>query len=962
MAISSLEPLVRVVREHSLERKLLLCQGYAEGHQLQEQLCRSIGPVLNLEVQTLRGLVMDRTRLELSKRDITPVSPADTYWITYALLQDTIVKQPGFLTKEQLTPGVIQVFHRALQELREAGIKVERLKEDYFENPAKGRFVRSLLQGYENLLCERKLADYAALVSMLPEAALIQEIVVAQETIVSSWADRLAFERLSGGRGVLLLQGLPFTHEESSFPLMTSTIFQANGVLSEVREVFRRMLEQNIPWDQTEIILSDYAGAASAVQTTAEQIEAACTYAEGLPIRFSTVGRAALHLLDWVESDYHAEHLITAFREGLLGLWEERVSSSAAVKALEESGIGWGRDRYALLNQAKDWTSDETLWNACEGLGGIVEACFKNISAGNDCSPGHILKALCSVLEKAAGASSVPEERLVLTQIQELHHSSSYVSAVSIPLASAVRMVRELIEALSFRVSGIPAEGAVYISSLNSGGFSGRPYTFVIGMDDPTWRINPKQDPVLLDEERSRISPELIRSSEKAELVHEKRLGQMGAVGSSCTLSYSAFDLTERREQYPAYELLQVFRLQTGKMEADFEELKDHLGALVRYSPSNDRSAIDGADIWMKHLVTAQAQIRDGISSLYNEYENLKHGAVACESRENCAEITVYDGIMDTSLHRIEFVADGTGKALSASRLELYARCPMQFYFQEVLRLRVKEIPEFDRTRWLDAMERGSLLHEIFQKYYAPWTEQENDEMELVHDREFLKRITEDTLDDYAKRIPAPSPHVREKESDSIRRDADIFFRQEQSRSSRPLYLELQLHKEEEPFQLELSEELTLPLRGFVDRVDRVGPHQYRIVDYKTGKPAKYKEQEYFAGGTQLQHALYAMAVEQWLKQSGADPEAQVEEAAYVFPTEKGLGEEIVRLQNRKEKLVELLRSLLGSMGSGVFPPTREPSNCSYCDYAEACGNHAVWMKDKSGDRLQQLQEVYSHA
>jgi len=85
-------------------------------------------------------------------------------------------------------------------------------------------------------------------------------------------------------------------------------------------------------------------------------------------------------------------------------------------------------------------------------------------------------------------------------------------------------------------------------------------------------------------------------------------------------------------------------------------------------------------------------------------------------------------------------------------------------------------------------------------------------------------------------------------------------------------------------------------------------------------------------------------------------------EAAYYFPTEKGLGEEVVRLQNKKEELVQLLEQMLGSMKSGVFPPTGEPSHCTYCDYAQVCGKHAERMKDKDGERLQLLKEVYSHA
>ncbi|MET3289303.1 UNVERIFIED_CONTAM: ATP-dependent helicase/DNAse subunit B [Brevibacillus sp. OAP136] len=296
----------------------------------------------------------------------------------------------------------------------------------------------------------------------------------------------------------------------------------------------------------------------------------------------------------------------------------------------------------------------------------------------------------------------------------------------------------------------------------------------------------------------------------------------------------------------------------------------------------------------------------------------------------------------------------------SASKLELYAQCPLKFYFQEVLRIRANEMVEFDRTRWLNAAQRGSLLHAIFQQYLS-----ETNENGGVHDYERLHRIREEAIRRTQMEIPEPSLQVMLKETEEIRKDVDIFWEGEHKRDSKPRFMELALHELEEDgvFNVELGEELVLPLKGYVDRVDEVGPNAYKIIDYKTGNPRKFKENEYFSKGTQLQHAIYSIAVEQYLQRTGIDPQAKVVEAAYYFPTTKGQGHEVVRLQNRRDKATSLISRMTMSIQQGLFPPTHDPHKCTWCDYKDVCGDHSESMKEKRNEpaneeRLSLLLEV----
>lgn len=56
-----------------------------------------------------------------------------------------------------------------------------------------------------------------------------------------------------------------------------------------------------------------------------------------------------------------------------------------------------------------------------------------------------------------------------------------------------------------------------------------------------------------------------------------------------------------------------------------------------------------------------------------------------------------------------------------------------------------------------------------------------------------------------------------------------------------------------------------MKISGIVDRVDRATSGSYHIIDYKTGSTYEYDKKGAFKGGRQLQHMIYALAIEQQL-------------------------------------------------------------------------------------------------
>jgi len=143
-----------------------------------------------------------------------------------------------------------------------------------------------------------------------------------------------------------------------------------------------------------------------------------------------------------------------------------------------------------------------------------------------------------------------------------------------------------------------------------------------------------------------------------------------------------------------------------------------------------------------------------------------------------------------------------------------------------------------------------------------------------------------------------------------------------------------------EPLMIDLGGGLQFRLRGRIDRIDRLPDGTYEVVDYKTGRlwlPGGTNA--LFAGGRQLQHALYALAAAHLLR--AADPAARVSRSSYYFPTRRGRAERLVR-PGENPDTPHVLRDLFDVLAAGAFVHTASKVDCTYCEVKRACGRDPV--------------------
>ncbi|HEY6359446.1 MAG TPA: PD-(D/E)XK nuclease family protein, partial [Vicinamibacterales bacterium] len=153
-----------------------------------------------------------------------------------------------------------------------------------------------------------------------------------------------------------------------------------------------------------------------------------------------------------------------------------------------------------------------------------------------------------------------------------------------------------------------------------------------------------------------------------------------------------------------------------------------------------------------------------------------------------------------------------------------------------------------------------------------------------------------------------------------------------------------------EPIMIPIGDRLALRVGGRIDRIDQVAPGKFEIVDYKTGGYFEDDWRGTFAGGTRLQHALYAVAAAELLEQKYG--RASVTGGVYYFSSARGRQERVTIATPPAAALRAVLGTLREIIASGTFVHAAAESACKWCDFGNACGTDVFRRAgNKLGDK-----------
>lgn len=742
------------------------------------------------------------------------------------------------------------------------------------------------------------------------------------------------------------------------------TLFRAAGIQEEIREVLRRALGSSTPFEDVEIVTPDPGVYGPALHALATRLGIPVTFAVGLPVERTRPGRAVASYLRWISDDFPAAEIRRLLENDDLRApgAHRHLNPRALARTLRRLRVGWGRERYAQILDAalerlesrppeprRDESPEEhaarleRMRANLEGVQALLRYILRHTPADvprrlelrpRPVAPAEVAGGLARFLRLVPTRSGSVDDAARDRLLRVLDRIRATLTR-PVPFGAAVATVQEHLE---LRVPAPRAEGkapwlsdggSVHLTDLEHGGLSGRPLTFLVGLDAGRFPGGGTQDPLLLDRERRRLSGDLPTSADRLEERQFRLAALLARVRGEVVMSYPAWDAAEARVLAPSPVLLQAYRLASGDPQAGFDALRGHLGTPASRLPRSG-SSLDREDVWLEAL-SGSDHLLEGTRVVRDAFPRLDAGIAARRAWDG-AEPGAHQGVVGRRTALDPRQVPET--ILSASRLEALGACPLRYFHRYVLHLQPLDDPDYQPDAWLDPLRRGSLLHGVFETTLRAARE----DGIAVEDSAFVElghRILHGDARTLRQELPPPSEAVFQRELAALEVDVRCFA--DHLRLHPPAWedLELQFGFEggEPPVLLELAGG-TVRLRGAVDRVDAAGADgsHLRIVDYKTGSFGRHwaRSTGVYNGGRRLQHVLYTLAVE-------ALKARPVEAMEYHFPTRKGEGE--IRRFQRRELTggAALVDRLLDGAAQGHFVPTDTVEDCAFCDYKAIC-------------------------
>jgi ATP-dependent helicase/nuclease subunit B len=911
-------------------------------------------------------------------------------------------------------PQAMYTLAETIQELRRAGLDSTNLDVTQFVHKDRGRVLHQILEGYERTLRARQGADPMSVLVMaqnrlVGEGALPngQLLLVPHEAEYSGLLQSVLDQVPEADRVNLpaSAEALPLfsTYERDITRLRwlrqpknapppahdgSVKILRALAPEYEVRTVLGSLLKEGVPFDQAEVVYTDqdlypwlYFETLSAFTPSSGVLP--CTWGGGVPVAWTRPARALQLWLGWVAADYRAKELIELIVRDLLVVPDVDHATGPAdltriLRLLRAMQGCLGRDtwRQRIAAMVKNAPLDVTAWLTFQSL---TEPLFALLPAtpltalDMWSAAEHFLSRFAACRD--ARDTAAREQALQLINALRPHSKAS-------PEAVVDRLLMWVDE------ERLPAEapqpGKLHLAPIETGGQTGRPWAFIVGMNEDAFPGPIERRSFLTDRDRRQLSPELARTT-RPELVeqHERRFQHLlDSLTGQVILTYPCADQVEDCEVFPSQHLIKIFQLLAQQPEGDLTDFERWLPPPL--GPLSVETKLHIQDSWVRTWP---------IKGLYDptlkqRFPNLPRGAFAAKERRQVV-FTKYDGHVPKAGELFEVAPSSPallpqgerrglggrgscravngdndcmdaaqqelrppqtqGPVFSAQALQRLARCPLQFFYGHVLGL--TEPGRVEVGEWLNPLLRGVVLHNVFRDYHE-FLQRYKRKANPTKDAFIIRQTLDRELQKQADHLPVVPEHVRQLEVNELQEVLMMFVSEEAKLADEyePVYFEASLglasdptHRtaldSEQPIALRLPSGRTLYVHGRIDRVDRVkseaAPH-YFVWDYKTGGIGNFMGEEARRSGQVLQPLLYLEMLEQRLR-SLVDPEAKVTGVGYFFPGGRGQGDRLYWTAEQLREHARALDLLVDVLQAGTFLATERRDICAMCGYQAAC-------------------------
>lgn len=494
---------------------------------------------------------------------------------------------------------------------------------------------------------------------------------------------------------------------------------------------------------------------------------------------------------------------------------------------------------------------------------------------------------------------------------------------------------------------------------------------FVPGLAERVFPQRPREDPLLLDAARARLSPDLATQEDRA---GQERLLLRLAVGAATervSLSYSRLDAVEARPRVPSFYGLDVVRATRGTLpnpeQLEREAADEARSRLAWPAPPDPQDAIDAVEhdlaVLGRLLYEARPEDAEGRARYLLELSEPLARSLRARWLRWRSTWVPQDGLVAADASTAPALAPHRlrERPYSVTSLQNYAVRPYRFLLSAILRLepRAESAPLVQ----LDPLTRGRMFHEIQAQALRALQAQGALPLrstELAAAEDLLVETVDRVAARYEEDLAPAIDRVWQDEVATMRADLRVWLRRlsEESAEWEPRHFEFTFglpHLDTDSDPGSIPEPVVLEkgwrLRGAVDMVERnLTDGTLRVTDHKTGAN-RTTEGWVVGGGETLQPVLYGLAMERALS-------AVVREGRLSFCTARGgFGERLFPLDERARLYGNMVLEIIDrAVEGGALPPAPRRGACAYCDFRAVCGPHEeIRAARKKPDLIQDL-------
>ncbi|HWZ84818.1 MAG TPA: hypothetical protein VN032_01370, partial [Thermoanaerobaculia bacterium] len=529
--------LARICRQYPLDEKVLVAPSLPVGHQILERLARERHPWVNLRVETVRTLAHGLVGADLAREGLRLLSRAQALALVEQACGEAL-EPASYFGALRDRPGFHRAVHGTFDELRAAGISPAALPSRAFADPRKRRELKAILARYDEALVEGRFVDTAEVLRRAVEAASSAKpdggpaVYLVPEGLELAAVERRLLESVAGTRLAVLATDPP---EDWTRNAPAAQIFRAIGEENELREAFRRILAGGIAFDEAEILHTDAATYPALAWELASEHGIPCTFSGGVGAPFTRPGQAALAFLNWVGQGFSADVLREALASGALtfqrmpGAGADAPGARAAARSFRDARIGWGARRHVTCldrlaaelekddgRAQRDEASEEEIAVSRQRRARRLAAAqrARDFAARAVALSAEAARETCDLRALASGCRTFVTEfarasdeldGMALAAVQRLLEELEILSGSRLPPAEAAERLADAVRALAVGADR-PRPGRLHVADYRAGGYSGRPHTFLLGLDEARHPGTDLEDPVLLDDERRSIN------------------------------------------------------------------------------------------------------------------------------------------------------------------------------------------------------------------------------------------------------------------------------------------------------------------------------------------------------------------------------------------------------------------------------------------------------------------------